>query len=115
FQFIEPSEQVLATARAFADSPDENRRSVAKALLDVTAAGRTIREAMQENRGADLAPYFDFWFADAVACAQRLLQEEEPESRHLAQCLIESEKAILQSKERFLAEVKRHGIRPQHE
>ena len=66
FQFIEPAEHVLETARSFLDSPMEDRRCVAKALLDVTTAGLAIKKAMEENRNAQLEPYLDFWFADAI-------------------------------------------------
>ena len=97
FQFIEPVDRLMAVARTFAVSPDENRRTVAKALLDVTAAGLAIKKAIEENRNADLAPYLDFWFADAISSAQKLLQYEDIESRDLAQCLIDSEKAIIKS------------------
>jgi hypothetical protein len=115
FTFIEPSPHVLEAARNLADSPDENRRAVAKAVLDVTAAGRAIMDALRENRNADLAPYFDFWFADSVACAQNLLTSEDKDARYLAECLIELEQATIKSKERFLAEMKRLGIKPKGE
>jgi hypothetical protein len=114
FQFVEPVRHLLEAARKFVDSPDENRRAVAKAVLDVTAAGRNIMDAMLEHRGAYLAPYFDFWFADAVACAQKLLNSEDNEARYLAECLIKLEEAAIKSKEGFLAEMKRLGIKPKH-
>src|ERR1700730_2008793 len=106
FQFIEPAEPVMAAARKFVASPDENYRSVAKALLDVRDAGLAIKNAIVEDRDADLAPYFDFWFADAIGCANKLLQSDDDEARYIAQCLIDTEKAILKSKESFLAEMK---------
>jgi hypothetical protein len=112
FQFIEPAEHLLEAARKFADSPNENCRAVAKAVLDVVAAGRKIKNALAENRDADLAPYFDFWFADSVACAQRLLPSDDKQARYLAACLIELEAAAIKSKESFLAEMKRLGITP---
>jgi hypothetical protein len=115
FSFIEPAPKLLEAARKFADSPDENRRAVAKAVLDVTAAGRAIKDAIIENRDADLAPYFDFWFADSVACAQRLLDSADEEARYLAECLIRLEQAAIKSKESFLAEMKRLGIKPKGE
>jgi hypothetical protein len=111
-QFIEPAEHLTATARKFADSPDENRRSVAKALLDVTAAGLAIKKAMENNADADLAPYLDFWFVDSISCAQQLLKYDDAESRNLAQCLIDAEKAVIESKERVLSEIKRAGLKP---
>ena len=57
-----------------------------------------IKKAMEENRDADLAPYLDFWFADAIACAQKLLQYEDAESRNVARCLIDAEQAVIASK-----------------
>ena len=115
FSFIEPAANLLEAARHFADSPDENRRAVAKAVLDVTAAGRAIKDALLQNRDADLAPYFDFWFADSVACAQKLLASDDKEARYLAECLIQLEQAAIKSKESFLAEMKRLGIKPKRE
>jgi hypothetical protein len=112
FRFVEPAEHLLATARAFAASPDENRRAVGKALLDVTAAGVAIKKAIEEKRNADLAPYLDFWFADAVACGQKLLLYEDSESRDLARCLIDAEQAVIASKESVLSEIKRLGLKP---
>jgi hypothetical protein len=115
FSFIEPAPNLLEAARKFAKSPDENRRAVAKAVLDVTAAGRAIKDALLQNSDADLAPYFDFWFADSIACAQKLLDSDDKEARYLAQCLIELEQAAIKSKESFLAETKRLGIKPKGE
>lgn len=112
FQFVEPVETVMAAACKLVNSPDENRRSVAKAVLDVTAAGRTIKDALVENRDADLAPYFDFWFGDSITCAEKLLHSDDQDARLLAECLIAMEKATIQSKESFLAEMKRLGVRP---
>jgi hypothetical protein len=109
---IEPAERLMAIARKWRDSPDENRRCVTKALLDVTDLGRVIADNMMNDRNTDLAPYLDFWFADAVACAENLSKYEDAESRDLAQCLIDSEKSLIKSKERVLAEINRLGIRP---
>ena len=112
FQFIEPAPYLLEAARKLVDSPDENCRAVAKAVLDVTDAGRKIKDALLENRDADLAPYFDFWFADSIACAQKLLQSDDKEARYLSECLIKLEEAAIKSKEGLLAEFKRLGIKP---
>lgn len=111
-KFIEPVEHLMTTARAFATSPDENRRSVAKALLDVTALGMDLKNAIEENRDADMAPYLDFWFADSVACARKLRHYEDPESRDLAECLISAEQDVIASKESVLSEIKRLGLKP---
>lgn len=112
FSFIEPAPHLLQAARDSADSLDENRRAVAKAVLDVTAAGRAIKDAQLQDHSADLAPYFDFWFADSVECAHKLLASDDKEARYLAECLIQLEQAAIKSKESFLAEVKRLGIKP---
>jgi hypothetical protein len=111
-QFIEPSETIMASARKLVASPDENRRSVAKALLDATAAGLAIKKAMEENRDADMAPYLDFWFADASSNAEQFLHCDDEEARDVAQCLIDVEKAAIKSKESVLAEIKRLGLKP---
>jgi hypothetical protein len=115
FQFIEPAGHLLEAARKFADSPDENRRPVAKAVLDVTAAGRAIKNALMESRNADLAPYFDFWFADSITCAQKLLHSNDKEALCLAECLIKLDEATIKSKESFLAEMKRLRVKPKDE
>jgi hypothetical protein len=115
FQFslnmIEPAEHLMAAARKLVDSPDENRRAVAKALLDVTSEGLALKKAMETNTNADMAPYLDFWFADAIACAKKLLQYEDAESRDLGECLIETEKAVMKSKQSVLGEIKRLGMK----
>jgi hypothetical protein len=104
FNFVEPAPHLLDAARKFADSPDENRRAVAKAVLDVTAAGRAIKDAMLLGRDADLAPYFDFWFADSIACAKKLVDSDDIEARCLAECLVQVEQATIKAKQSFLAE-----------
>jgi hypothetical protein len=111
FNFVMPAERVMQIARDRVDSPDENYRSVAKALLDVTAEAAKVKDALTEDRDVDVAPYLDFWFADAVACATKLLQSDDPDARDLAQCLIDAEKATIKSKECVLAEIKRLGLR----
>jgi|SRR5579885_1040174 len=113
FEFIDPPEHVLATARKFLDSPGEKCRAVAKALLDATAAGQAVRNALTHNQDADLAPYFDSWFADAVNAAQELQRSDDKETRNLADALIVLEQASIKSKENFLGETKRLGIKPQ--
>ena len=112
FEFIEPSEDVLEHARKLVDSPDENCRSVAKAVLDVVAAGRAIKDALRQKRSVNLDSYFDFWFADATTCAQRLRKSGDQVSRNLAECLIKLEEATIKSKESFLKEMKRLGVKP---
>lgn len=75
--------------------------------------GVPIKNAIMENRDADLSPYLDFWFADAVACAEKLLQTDDIKRRgFLALALIDMEKAIIKTKESLLAEFKRLGIKP---
>lgn len=112
FAFVEPSETVVAAAQRFLSSPDEKLRSVAKALLDVTAAGLPIKKGMMEDSDTKLDPYLDFWFGDAISCAERLLHSDNEEVRHIAQCLIDAEKAVIKSKESILSEMKRLKIKP---
>lgn len=57
-----------------------------------------------------MAPYLDFWFADAVACAEKMTKYEDTDSRDLAQCLIQAEREVIASKESVLAEINRLGI-----
>jgi hypothetical protein len=102
----------MASAQKFLSSPDESLRSVAKALLDVTAAGLPIKQAMMEDRDAKLDPYLDFWFGDSINCAEKLVHSDDEEVRHVAECLIDAEKAVIKSKESVLAEFKRLGIKP---
>ena len=42
----------------------------------------------------------------------RLLQAVDKEAEYLARCLIDSEKAILKSKQSFISEMQRAGIKP---
>ncbi|MBI3821706.1 MAG: hypothetical protein HY289_03390 [Planctomycetes bacterium] len=109
--FVEPAEHLMGIIRTFADSPDENRRAVAKAMIDVSAAGAMIKEAILKNAGCDMAPYLDFWFADALVCARSLLEYDDAESRDLGQSLIDAEKSVIRSKESVLAEIKRLGLK----
>src|SRR5580698_8077764 len=99
FEFITPAERIMSMARTLVSSPDEDCRAVAKAVLDVVAEATTIQKAMAEDRDVDIAPYFDFWFADAIECANVMLNGENQDARDLARCLIEMEKASIKSKE----------------
>jgi hypothetical protein len=110
-EFIEPPPPVRVLARKLLDSPDDNCRSLAKAVLDVAKAGRKIKTSIAGDKEIDLAPYFDFWFGDALDTAQKLLHSDDKVIRQLAQCLIEMEKAVVESKENFLVEMKRLGFR----
>lgn len=112
FDFVMPADRVIRIALEHVDSPDENYRSVAKALLDVTAEAGKVKDALTEDRDVDLAPYLDFWFADAIECAKKLLRSDDPDAGDLARCLIDAEKAAIKSKECVLAEIKRLGLRP---
>jgi hypothetical protein len=112
FDFVMPVERIMAVARDHLDSPDGNYRSVAMAVLDVTAVATTIQKEIAADGNVDLAPYFDFWFGDAVDCAHKLLHYSDSDARDLGQCLIDMEKAAIKSKENFLTEMKRLGIRP---
>jgi hypothetical protein len=104
---------LLEAARKFLDFPDESRRAVAKAVLDVTGAGRDIKAALlSRDRNVDLATYFDFWFGDSVACTQKLVDSGDIEARCLAECLIQMERQAIKARETFLTEMKRVGIKP---
>jgi hypothetical protein len=112
FSFVIPAEMILKTANDNLDSSDESIRSVAKAILDVTREAKRVQEGIAADGNVDLAPYFDFWFADAIAAANSLLNSEKENIRYMAESLIEQEKAILKSKIDFLDEMKRCGIKP---
>jgi len=114
FDFVIPAEMILKTANDNLGSNDENVRAVAKAILDVTREATKVKEGIAADGNVDLAPYFDFWFADAIAAANTLLNSENENIRYMAECLIEQEKAILKSKMDFLDEMKRCGIKPRH-
>jgi len=105
---------ILKTANDNLGSNDENVRAVAKAILDVTREATKVKEGIAADGNVDLAPYFDFWFADAIAAANTLLNSENENIRYMAKCLIEQEQAILKSKMDFLDEMKRCGIKPRH-
>jgi hypothetical protein len=112
FDFVIPAEMTLKTAKDNLGSSDENVRAVAKAIVDVTREATRVQESLRADGNIDLAPYFDFWFADAVAAANKLLNSGNENIRYMAKCLIEQEQAILKSKRSFLDEMKRRGIRP---
>ena len=97
-EFIEPAEHLLARARALADSPDTDCRAVAKAILDSNAESTIVREGITNKLNVDFTPYLDFWFADALECANRLLTHPDIETRDMADCLIKLEAAAIKSK-----------------
>ena len=111
--FVMPEEFVLESARGGVESPDVDIQAVSKALLDLTTVAKKVQADILEDISVDLGPYFDFWFADSVAAASRLLNHEQEQVRYLAQCLIDQEKSVLQSREGFLLELKRLGIKQQ--
>lgn len=95
----------------------QDERDVAKALLDTTEVTiRTqneLRDSTTNNGSCDLAPYFDHWIGDAIDAAARILKSSvNDDIRNVAKCLIGQSKAISQSKESFLREIKRVGIPP---
>jgi hypothetical protein len=78
-QIHEPAEYLILIMRKFADSPDENRRAVAKAMTDLSAIGVVLKDAMVANDR----------FRVASACREkraihRLFQIEHPHSRPVA-------------------------------
>ena len=114
FDFVIPADLIVTTANKNLTSTNENIRAVSKAILDLTREATTVKNGMTASGNVDLAPYFDFWFADAVAAANALLNNEDNNIRYMAECLIEQEQAILKSKTAFLEEMKSRGIKPQH-
>ena len=112
--FVIPADLVVNTANENLDSDDENIRTVSKAILDLTREATKVKDGMATNGNVDLAPYFDFWFADAIAAANTLLKYDDANIRYMAECLIEQEKAIHKSKTSFLEEMKRLGIKPKY-
>jgi len=110
--FILPEDRIMNIARQHLNSPDESCRAVAKALFDVTTEAKTVQEALQEDRSAKLDSYLDFWFADAIEHANKLLTSSDTDARVLALCLIDMEKSVISTKESLLAEMKRTGTRP---
>ena len=112
FAFSVPSDQLLRAMQELLALPDNAVQSIAKALLDVTREGVKIQTAMANHKDAHLGPYFDFWFGDAIASARALLTSDDKNVRALAECLIEQEQNIIESKESFLREQKRLGIPP---
>ncbi len=111
FSFVMPTDQVMEIARTHVDSANEDYRSVAKALLDTTEEATKVKDCIEKDIDVDVAPYLDFWFADAVECAKRLLDSGDHDAGLLAHCLIDAEKATIKSKENMLAEIKRLGLK----
>lgn len=114
FEVVIPTDMVVLAAKKHTDSDNENVRAVAKALLDLTAVSTMIRDRIKNRQPVDLAPYFDFWFADAITAANLIESSDNESIRFLAKSLIAQEDAILRSKMEFLSEMKRRGIRPNH-
>lgn len=114
-EFVVPTESTLSLARSLSDSPDVDCRAVAKAILDSNTEATIVREGIANNLDVDLAPYLDFWFADALECANRLRRHPDSEIRNMANCLIELEADAIKSKECVLTEIKRLGSKPKPE
>lgn len=113
FSFAIPADHLLAFARESVESPNADLCTVANAMLDVTSEAEKIRQGFANNGKVDLAPFFDFWFADAIDAAKRLKKSPDDNTRHLADCLITQEQSIIESKEDFLTETKRLKLKPQ--
>ena len=80
----------------------------------MTSEASKVQQTIAANGNVDFAPYFDFWFGDSIASASTLLDSNDDNVHNLAQCLIDHEKAILESKKGFLDEMKRLGVQPKH-
>ena len=114
FNFIMPADHLMSLARESVESPNADLRTVANALIDVTNEADKIAQGFADDGNVDLAPFFDFWFVDAIDAAKRLRESPDDNLRHLAECLIQQEQSIIESKEDFLTETKRLGIKPKH-
>lgn len=114
--FVIPADIVVCTANENLDSVDENTRAVSKAILDLTREATKVQAAVAEDGDVDLAPYFDFWFADSIAAANALVKCDDTTAavRDMAEMLIKQEEAVLKSKAAFLKEMKRLGVKPKH-
>jgi hypothetical protein len=111
-KFNAPTGRMMAIAQAGLASPDESFRVVAKAIIDLTSAMRSLEKEMVADGDVNLDPYLDFCFGDALDHAHQLLKRDDDDARNLAQCLIDMEKAVVKSKENVIAEIKRLGIKP---
>lgn len=107
FSFTKPVERIIQIAQRFLESPNEQRRAVAKAVLDITREGAAIFDGIQKPGTVDVAPYFDMWLGDAIDAANELLRSDDKDDRDLAKCLLDQERDIIKSKEIFLVELKR--------
>ena len=112
FDFLIPADFLLEFARNSHNAQNEDLRAVAKAVLDATHEATTVQKAIAANGKVDLAPYFDFWFGDAIEAANRLIDSDDENTRYLAKCVIGQQKAVADSKESFLREMKRLGVEP---
>lgn len=110
--FVMPAEILLDAARKGKHSSNVDIRTVSKALLDLTSEATEIQSEILKDGNVDLGPFFDFWFVDAIECANRLQSHDDEIIVALANCIINAEKGIIKSKESFLWEMKRLGIKP---
>ena len=111
FDWVRPSNLIIAVACDGVDSTEADVRDVSKALLDLIAEAARIQMGILADGSVDLAPYFDFWFADSIVAANRLLSHDEETIRLLAECLICQEQSLIESKESFLKSMHRLGIK----
>jgi hypothetical protein len=115
FDILIPSNNIVSAARNHIDSNLEHVRAVAKALLDLTAVASKVKNALALGEDIDLAPYFDFWFADAIDAANAIKDSSDESVRYIAETLIEQENLVLRSKTSFLAQIKKLGYPPHQE
>ncbi len=110
--FVMPAEMLLNAAKKGKYSSNADIRTVSKALLDLTSEAKTIQREIKKDGNVDLGPFFDFWFVDAIECAERLKSHDDETIVALADCIIDAEQCIIKSKESFLLEMKRLGVKP---
>ncbi len=109
FQFIVPSDEVLATARRMAQSTSEDEQSVGKCLLDLTEVVLKSKAAL-ENPGTeehfDLSVIFDYNAGGSLEFAKRLTGSADRDVHNVATTLEAQLNAIAASKIAFLGVAK---------
>ncbi len=115
FQFIIPTDAVLASAKVLLISDIQQHRDIAKVVVELTDIQKAIQAEIMKDGTVDLAPWFDYWFGDTIETAQQLKNSASVDISHVAHVLIEQEAGIIHSKESFLKEMKRLGVRPKQD
>jgi hypothetical protein len=109
FQFIVPGDDLLDYARQVSATGTQEQKDVAAAVLRLNEIARDLIPRIQNQTGANLAPYFDFWFGDSVEAAQRLMASPSELDQRLGDVLLKQENVIAGSRHIYLSEAKRVG------